>query len=77
MPSLANCRFHTLAPGFLEGFSVRHLSVCAVNAVVPDDPQKELVVRPSGAADSERYAGPTSCTRTAEPPWPPPSATEP
>ena len=41
-PSLANCRFHTLAPGFLEGFSVRHLSVCAVNAVVPDDPQKEL-----------------------------------
>ena len=44
-PSLANCRFHTLAPGFLEGFSVRHLSVCAVNAVVADDPQKELVVR--------------------------------
>ena len=44
-PSLANCRFHTLAPGFLEGFSVRYLSVCAVNAVVPDDPQKELVVR--------------------------------
>ena len=24
---------------------MRHLSVCAVNAVVPDDPQKELVVR--------------------------------
>ena len=44
-PSLASCRFHTLAPGFLEGFSVRHLSICAVNAVVPDDPQKELVVR--------------------------------
>ena len=44
-PSLANCRFHTLAPGFLEGLSVRHLSICAVNAVVPDDPQKELVVR--------------------------------
>ena len=44
-PPLANCRFHTLAPGFLEGFSVRHISVCAVNAVVPDDPQKELVVR--------------------------------
>ena len=38
-------RFHTLARGFLEGFSVRHLSICAVNAVVPDDPQKELVVR--------------------------------
>ena len=34
-----------MAPGFLEGFSVRHLSVCAVNGVVPDDPQKELVVR--------------------------------
>ena len=47
-PSLANCRFHTLALGFLKGFpgfSVRHLSICAVNAVVPDDPQKELVVR--------------------------------
>ena len=44
-PSLANCRFHTLAPGFLEGFSVRQLSICAVNAVVPDDPQKELVMR--------------------------------
>ena len=44
-PSLANCRFHTLAPGFLEGFSVRHLSICAVSPVVPDDPQKELVVR--------------------------------
>ena len=44
-PSLANRRFHTLAPGFLEGFSVRHISICAVNAVVPDDPQKELVVR--------------------------------
>ena len=44
-PSLANCRFHTLAPGFLEGLSVRHLSICAVNAVVHDDPQKELVVR--------------------------------
>ena len=26
-PSLANCRFHTLAPGFLEGFSVRHLLI--------------------------------------------------
>ena len=44
-PSLANCRFHTLAPGFLEGFSVRHVSICAVNAVVLHDPQKELVVR--------------------------------
>ena len=44
-PSLANCRFHTLAPGFLEGFSVRHISICAVNAVVPADPQEELVVR--------------------------------
>ena len=44
-PSLANCRFHTLAPGFLEGFSLRHISICAVNAVVPHDPQKELVVR--------------------------------
>ena len=31
--------------GFLEGFSVRHLSICAVNAVVPDHPQEELVVR--------------------------------
>ena len=31
--------------GFLEGFSVRHLSICTVNAVVPDDPQKDLVVR--------------------------------
>ena len=29
----------------LKGFSVRHISICAVNAVVPDDPQKELVVR--------------------------------
>ena len=44
-PSLVKCRFHTLAPGFLEGFIVRHLSICAVNAVVFDDPQKELVVR--------------------------------
>ena len=44
-PSLANCRFHTLAPGFLEGFRVRHISICALNAAVPDDPQKELVVR--------------------------------
>ena len=43
-PSLANCRFHTLAPGFLEGFSIRHPSICAVNAVVPDDPQRDLVV---------------------------------
>ena len=44
-PSLTNYRFHTLAPCFLEGFSVRHLSMCAANAVVPDDPQKGLVVR--------------------------------
>ena len=44
-PSLANCRFHTLTPGFLEGFSVRYLSICAGNAAVPDDPQKELMVR--------------------------------
>ena len=44
-PSLANCRFHALAPGFLEGFSVRHILICAVNAVVLNDPQKELVVR--------------------------------
>ena len=44
-PSLAKYHFRTLAPGFLEGFSVRHLSICAVNAAVPDDPQKELVVR--------------------------------
>ena len=44
-PSLANCRFHTLAPGFLEGFSIRYLSIGAVNAAVSDDPQKELVVR--------------------------------
>ena len=42
-PLLANCRFHTLAPGLLEGFSI-HLSICAVNAAVPDDPQKRLVV---------------------------------
>ena len=31
-PSLANCRFHNLAPGFLESFSVRHPSIRAVNA---------------------------------------------
>ena len=42
--SLVNCRFHTLAPDFLEGFSVRNISICAVNTAVPDDPQKELVV---------------------------------
>ena len=44
-PSLANCLFRTLTPGFPEGFSARHLSICVVNAAVPDDPQKEFVVR--------------------------------
>ena len=44
-PSLANCHIHTLAPGFLEDLSVRYISICAVSAVVPNDPQKELVVR--------------------------------
>ena len=44
-PSLVNCRFFSLAPGFLEGLSARHLTIGAVNAAVPDDLQKELVVR--------------------------------
>ena len=44
-PSLANCIFQTLAHGFLEGFSVRNLSICAVKAAVPDDLQKELAMR--------------------------------
>ena len=76
-PSLANCRFHILAPGFLEGFSVRDLSICAVNAVVPDDPQKELVVRRPELPIVSVTRGPRHAPVQQEPPWPPPSATEP
>ena len=42
--SLANCRFHISPPGFLEDFGVRHLLICAVNAAVHYDLQKELLV---------------------------------
>ena len=44
-PLLVNCWFHTSVPGFLEAFSVRHLSRGAVNVAVPNDPQNELEVR--------------------------------
>ena len=55
---------------------MRYLSMCAVNAVVPDDPQKELVVRRPELPVVSVTRGPRHAPVQAEPPWPPPSATE-